>query len=231
MLNLLCLSNGVNHGGTLFEFAYDWIGQITPPGSKVLFIPFAEHNQTAYIKEAAEAFDRIGVSVSGVSPSAEWIDWSKADAVVVGGGNCFRLLDTLYKSDLFEQVSTRVRDGLPYVGASAGSNIACPTMMTTNDMPIVVPRSLVGFGFLTFQINAHYVAPKPGSTHMGETRDERIREYHEEQTTPVLGLREGTGIRCHRGKIFLRGPHGARLFRKGEIPIEIPAESSLVPYL
>lgn len=231
MLNLLCLSNGTNHGGSLFEFADDWIHQITPPGSKVLFIPFAEHNQKAYVREAAAAFDRIGVSVSGASPTSESVDWNKADAVVVGGGNCFRLLDTLYKSGLYEQIVDRVRDGLPYIGASAGSNIACPTIMTTNDMPIVVPRSLIGFGFLPFQINAHYVAPQPGSTHMGETRDERIREYHEEQTTPVLGLREGTGIRCHRGELTLRGPYGARLFQKGESPIEIPAESSLAPYL
>jgi dipeptidase E len=108
-----------------------------------------------------------------------------------------------------------------YSGASAGSNLACPTIRTTNDMPIVEPSSLDALGLVGFQINPHYLDPEPGSTHMGETRETRIREFHEENATPVVGLREGAILRVDAGAVVLKGVAGARLFRRGEEPVEV----------
>jgi len=111
--------------------------------------------------------------------------------------------------------------GLPYSGASAGSNLACPTIKTTNDMPIVQPPSLDALGLVSFQINPHYIDSDPSSRHMGETRETRIREFHEENATPVVGLREGALLRVRGTSVELRGRAGARIFRRGLEPIEV----------
>ena len=110
---------------------------------------------------------------------------------------------------------------MPYIGSSAGSVIAAPTIRTTNDMPIVQPSSFEALGLVSFQINAHYLDPDPSSTHMGETRAERIRQFHEENRTPVVGLREGTMLRIEGDSVRLRGAVPARIFRRGEDPLEV----------
>jgi dipeptidase E len=110
---------------------------------------------------------------------------------------------------------------MPYAGASAGSNLACPTIKTTNDMPIVEPASFDALGLVPFQINPHYQDPAPGSTHMGETRETRIREFHEENDVPVVGLREGAMLRVQGDAVELRGRAGARIFRRGQEPVEV----------
>ena len=115
----------------------------------------------------------------------------------------------------------RVADGMPYIGSSAGSNVAAPTIKTTNDMPIVQPPSFDALGLVPFQINPHYLDPDPNSKHMGETREERILQFLEENDTPVIGLREGAMLRIENGKTILRGSSGARIFRKGLEPVEI----------
>ena len=145
----------------------------------------------------------------------------RAEAIFCGGGNTFRLLDALYELDLLSPIRRRVSEGMPYVGASAGSNLACPTIKTTNDMPIVEPLSFDALGLVPFQINPHYLDPVPGSTHMGETRETRIREFHEENETPVVGLREGAMLRVEGDSVELRGRAGARIFRRGEEPVEV----------
>ncbi|HEV8204841.1 MAG TPA: dipeptidase PepE, partial [Pyrinomonadaceae bacterium] len=139
----------------------------------------------------------------------------------IGGGNTFRLLKTLYEFDLIDVIRERVDAGMPYIGSSAGSNMACPTIRTTNDMPIVQPPSFNALGLVTFQINAHYLDPDPNSKHMGETREERINQFHEENEMPVVGLREGAMLRIENGETILRGSTGARIFRRGLEPIEI----------
>jgi dipeptidase E len=116
---------------------------------------------------------------------------------------------------------------LLYAGASAGSNVAAPTIKTTNDMPIVEPPSLRSLGLVSFQINPHYLDPDPGSRHMGETRETRIREFHEEDDTPVIGLREGAMLRVEGESVDLRGQAGARLFRRGQEPLEVAPGSRL----
>jgi dipeptidase E len=128
---------------------------------------------------------------------------------------------------LLDLIRARAREGMPYLGSSAGTNIACPSIKTTNDMPIVQPSSLEALGLVPFNINPHYLDPDPSSTHMGETREERIREFHEMNDPPVLGLREGAMLRVEGNRVTLRGSSGARLFLKGEAPREIPSGGNL----
>ena len=118
-------------------------------------------------------------------------------------------------------VRKRVVEGMPYIGSSAGAIVACPTLKTTKDMPVVEPSSFEALGLVDFQISPHYLDPDPGSTHMGETQEERIMQYLEENDRPVIGLREGTWIRVQHGAIHLRGSRTARVFRRGEQPVEV----------
>ena len=142
--------------------------------------------------------------------------WEQAEVLFVGGGNSFRLLKALHDHDLVDVVRRRVEAGeLSYVGSSAGTNMACPSVRTTNDMPIVESSSVETFSLIPFQINPHYLDPDPASTHMGETREKRIHQFHEENDVAVLGMREGAWLRREGAKLFLRGTTGARLFRQG----------------
>lgn len=133
-----------------------------------------------------------------------------ADAVFIGGGNSFRLLSALYRTGLRDAVRGAVRAGLPYMGASAGTNMAAPTLRTTNDMPIVQPPSFEALGLVPFQINPHYLDPDPDSTHKGETREERLTEFLEENDVPVLGLREGSWLRLEGEAARVDGARPAR---------------------
>jgi dipeptidase E len=151
----------------------------------------------------------------------------EAEALFVGGGNTFRLLDRLQRLGLLDPIRGRVRGGMPYLGVSAGANLACPSIRTTNDMPIVEPAGFSALGLLPFQINPHYLDPAPSRSHMGETREERIREFLEENDVPVVGLREGSWIVADDGSARLEGPCSARLFRRGREPEEVPPGADL----
>src|SRR6185436_18469595 len=131
------------------------------------------------------------------------------------------------RNDLVEAIRRRVLAGMPYIGTSAGSNVACPSIKTTNDMPIIEPPSLAALGLVPFNINPHYQDPAPGSTHMGETREQRIAEFHEENTPHVVGLREGAWLVIEDAAVALQGPAGARLFQRGKPPVEYAAQSRL----
>jgi len=145
----------------------------------------------------------------------------ETEAIFIGGGNTFRLLKALYDHDLLDTIRERVRAGMPYIGSSAGSNVAAPTIRTTNDMPIVQPPSFDALGLVRFQINPHYLDADPNSTHKGETREERIVQFLEENETPVVGLREGAMLRIENRMTLLKGSTGARIFRRGSEPVEI----------
>jgi dipeptidase E len=191
-------------------------------------VPFALHDQAAYTRKAQERLQREGFEVDGLTAdSAGAALLEAAEGVFVGGGNTFRLLDTLQRSGLLEPLRRRVRAGLPYLGASAGTNLAAPTIKTTNDMPIVQPKGFEALGLLPFQINPHYLDADPGSSHMGETRETRLLEYLEDNETPVLGLREGAWLRLEGGLLALEGGRGARLFRRGADPEELAPGADL----
>ena len=144
----------------------------------------------------------------------------QTDAIFIGGGNTFRLLKALQDLDLLDSIRQRVKRGAPYNGSSAGSNVAGPTIKTTKDMPIVQPRSFDSLGLVPFQISPHFQDSDSNSKHMGETQEERILQFLEENETPVVGIREGAWLICENGAITLQGEAGARIFKRGEVPVE-----------
>lgn len=197
---------------------------------RILFVPHAQGDRAAAAARFRERMESLGlasVSLHEARPGAEADEIARAEAVFVSGGNTFRLLQAVQRLGLVEPLRRRVAEGMPYGGASAGSNLACPTIMTTNDMPIVQPDSFRALGLVPFQINPHYVDADPASTHKGETREQRLAEFHEENDLPVLGLREGAHVRVEGGSAVLGGSHGARLFRKGQAPVELEVGADL----
>jgi dipeptidase E len=227
-MRLLLLSNSTNHGEGYLDHAMADMVSFLGPVRRVLFVPFALADRAGYTAKAAARFAREGIEVTGLSDDASGLAaLEQAEAVFVGGGNTFRLLLTLQRSNLLGRLAQRARDGMPYLGASAGTNIAGPTIRTTNDMPIVEPRGFEAMGLVPFQINPHYLDADPSSRHMGETREERLREYLEENERPVLGIREGSWLRREGASLSLHGARGARLFRRGAEPEEIAVGSPL----
>jgi len=227
-MRLLLLSNSTNHGEGYLDHAIAAVRAFFGPRRRLAFVPFALHDQAAYTRKAQERLQREGFEVDGLTAdSAGAALLEAAEGVFVGGGNTFRLLDTLQRSGLLEPLRRRVRAGLPYLGASAGTNLAAPTIRTTNDMPIVQPKGFEALGLLPFQINPHYLDADPGSSHMGETRETRLLEYLEDNETPVLGLREGAWLRLEGGLLVLEGGRGARLFRRGADPEELAPGADL----
>ncbi|MEJ2502900.1 MAG: dipeptidase PepE [Gemmatimonadota bacterium] len=218
--DLLLLSNSALHGRPFLEHAMGAIEGFLDGRRTLHFAPYALADHAGYTARVAEALGPLDVEVVGLhtvpDPRAEL---ERARTLFVGGGNTFRLLRTLQRLGVLEPVRRRVTNGsLSYLGSSAGTNLACPTIRTTNDMPIVEPGSFTAFGLVPFQINPHYRDADPSSTHMGETREQRIREFHEENHVPVLGIREGTWLRRREGELRLHGRAGAILFRRGEDP-------------
>ena len=226
--SLLLISTSVVHGTPYLAHAFGELRDFLDGVRRVLFVPFALRDHDAYAARARAAFESIGYGLDSLheSPSPR-LAVERAEAVFAGGGNTFRLLAALYRLDLLAALRGRASEGMRYAGASAGSNLACPTIKTTNDMPIVEPPSLDALGLVPFQINPHYLDPDPGSTHMGETRETRIREFHEENEAPVVGLREGAMLRVGGGEVLLKGIAGARVFRRGEEPVEVSPVASL----
>lgn len=228
---LLLLSNGSELVGlNPTEFAHnalrDFLGSNV---RRVLFVPFAAvvNSEDEYIARVRENFGPLGyeaVSLHQATDARAAVE--SADAIAVGGGNTFHLLRGLYRSGVVELIRERVHAGTPYVGWSAGSNVACPTIRTTNDMPIVEPPTFEALNLVPFQINPHYTDFHPPG-HMGETRDERLKEFaHANPGVRVIGIREGTMLRVEGEEITLVGNGPARYIIKGEEPRDIaPAES------
>jgi dipeptidase E len=227
-MRLFLLSNSTQYGQAYLDHAMPAIRDFLGPLRSLVFVPFALHDRDGYTAKVSARFGKEGIAVRGVNADASSAAAVEAaDAVFVGGGNTFRLLDTLQRTGLVEAIRRRARSGVPYLGASAGTNIAAPTIKTTNDMPIVQPRSFDALGLVPFQINPHYVDADPSSRHMGETREERLREFLEENDAVVVGLREGTWLRGEDRSLRLEGVRGARIFRRGREPEEVAAGSSL----
>ncbi|MBV8546192.1 MAG: dipeptidase PepE [Acidobacteria bacterium] len=222
-MRLLLISSSNVHGYVYLDHPESAMRAFLGGARRVAFVPFAAHDHDAYMTKVRERLARMDLDVIGID------DLDRADAIFVGGGNTFRLLKTLYDRNLLTTIRDRVRAGLPYLGSSAGTVIAAPTMQTTNDMPIVEPPSFAALGLVDLQINPHYLDPDPHSTHRGETREERIREYLEENDGPVIGLREGSILQVENNVITLLGEKTARLFQRGAEPVEVQPGVISVP--
>lgn len=230
-MRLLLISNSTNAGEEYLAYPMEEIRKfLGDQPREAIFIPYAAvtFSYDEYERKVNKKFQEIGHSVVSIHHDADPIKTlQNADAVVVGGGNTWHLLKTLQKQGLLESVRNAVRKGTPYIGWSAGSNLACPTIMTTNDMPIVEPESFEALRLIPFQINPHYLDANPQG-HAGETRETRISEFIEvNPEVYVAGLREGTMLRLEDHRLNLIGPRSMKLFRKGMKPVELQPEDSL----
>jgi dipeptidase E len=218
---VLLISNSTLHGRGYLDHVEQAIRDFLAPVQSVLFFPFALHDRDGYAARARERFGAMGYTVeSAHSVESAHDAISRTEVFFIGGGNTFRLLKALQDLDLIEPIRRRVREGVPYIGSSAGSNVAGPTIKTTKDMPIVQPRSFDAIGLVPFQISPHCQDPDPYSRHMGETQEEGIIQFLEENDTPVLGMREGAWVVAEAGSVVLQGTNGARIFRRGHEPAE-----------
>lgn len=225
MKKLIIASTSTIHGSDYLEYLLPALSVFFKGIETLLFIPFARPGGISYKKYTAlvqNAFHKIGINVKGIhqfeNPKAAL---KNAEAIFTGGGNTFELVNQLYKNDLIFILKKVIDKGTPYLGTSAGSNICGISMMNTNDMPIVYPPSFSTLGCIPFNINAHYLDPIPNSTHMGETRETRIKEFHVFNETPVLGLREGNWLEVLGDDIQLKGLYSARWFEPNKQPKEI----------
>ena len=228
-MDLLLLSNSTLPGEAFLSWPKAHMDDFLGDRRKIAFVPFAavSFSMDTYADLVSRAFRDAGreiISLHAVADPIAVLD--ECQAVAVGGGNSFQLLRELYRTGLVRAIAERVKRGMPYIGWSAGSNVACPTIMTTNDMPITEPPSLRAMHLVPFQINPHYTELKLEG-HGGESRDDRIREYHVLHPKMVVaGLREGALLRVRDRTMTLEG-RGMRLFRAGQQPMEIPGGTVL----
>lgn len=227
---LLLLSNSTSYGETFLAYPQpaiqDFLGEI----NEVLFVPYAgvTIDYDTYTARVAEVFEKLGVKVTGIHEAADPEQAVReAQALAVGGGNTFSLVNEVWEQNLVEVIRERVAEGLPYIGWSAGSNLACPTLKTTNDMPIVEPPTFQGLHLINFQINPHYseaVVPN----HNGETRAQRLAEFlvaNQEMT--VVGLPEGSLLRVEGETIHSWGKGDMKVFQYDADPVTIPVGTDL----
>jgi dipeptidase E len=225
MKKLIIASTSTIHGSGYLEYLLPTLATFFANVKTILFIPYARPGGISYDEYtdiAKKAFATINIDVKGIhqfnSPK-EAIQ--NAEAIFTGGGNTFELVNQLYKKNIIDDLKQVLENGTPYLGTSAGSNICGVNMKITNDMPIVYPPSFTTLGIIPFNINAHYLDPLEGSTHMGETRETRIKEFHVFNKVPVLGLREGSWLQVLGNVISLEGTHTARLFKQNLEAIEL----------
>jgi len=231
MKNLILASTSTLHDGQYLEYLMPVLKNHFSGCKEIIFIPYARPGGIShddYTARVRSAFSEIGISVRGVHESDDPIRTIReAEGLFTGGGNTFVLVSQLYRQKLMDDLTEVIKNGTPFLGSSAGSNIAGLTMQTTNDMPIVYPPDFRTLGLVPFNLNPHYLDADETSKHMGETRETRIKEFHAYNTIPVLGLREGSWLDVKGDKIILKGNLSARLFRQGKLAEEIEAGSDL----
>ena len=231
MKQILIASTSTVHGSGYLEYLLDSLKVHFKNANTVLFIPYARPGGIShqdYTEIVRIAFSKINKAVKGIHEFDNPKDAIKsAEAIFTGGGNTFVLVNQLYKNNLMSELRSTIESGTPYLGTSAGSNICGLTIGTSNDMPIMYPPNFNALGLIPFNINPHYLDPEPSSTHMGETRETRIIEFHEFNSQPVIGLREGSYLEIKGSKIVLMGPLKARIFEKNRQPYELETMSDL----
>jgi dipeptidase E len=224
---LFLLSNSVQHGRGWFDHAEDDLKSFLGNTRRIAFVPYAAHDLDAYEAKVRDRFAAMGFEVNSFHRENQSLQ--RADAIFVGGGNTFRLLYWLYELKLLSLIRDAVSAGKPFIGSSAGSIVAGPTIKTTKDMPVLEPESFHSLALVDFQISPHYLDPDPTTTHMGETQEERIGHFLEENDARVVGLREGSTLRVENGSTTLLGPYPARLFQRSAAPFECPPGPLLWP--
>ncbi len=231
MKKLIIASTSTVHGGSYLDYLLPVLENHFKDCREILFIPYARPGGIShedYTANVRLAFAKINKAVRGLqefdNPTTAI---QKAEGIFTGGGNTFLLVTQLYQNNIMEILAKTVESGTPYLGSSAGSNITGLTMQTTNDMPIIYPPSFITLGLIPFNLNPHYLDPDMSSKHMGETRETRIKEFHAFNTTPVLGLREGSWLEVTGKKIILKGSLTARLFQQNKSPEELTPETDL----
>lgn len=216
MKNLIIASTSTIHGGEYLSYLKEELNNHFSNISELLFIPYARPGGISHDKYTAianEFFNTIGIKVKGIHEFNTPKNAIKnAEGIFTGGGNTFVLVKQLYHFDILSELKQAILNGTSYLGSSAGSNICGLTAHTTNDMPIVLPKSLKTLGVVPFNINPHYLDPDPNSKHMGETRETRIKEFMNYNPQPVVGLREGSWIKVDGEDMVLGGQLNARVF-------------------
>ncbi|MEQ8324471.1 MAG: dipeptidase PepE [Vicingaceae bacterium] len=230
--SLLLLSTSTMHGGAFLDYCKESVRSHFSELNEILFVPYARPSGISndeYTKIVSECLGEWGLGVRGIhtlkNPKKDLLDYG---GIYVGGGNTFLLLKSLYEFDLVKSIQTKVLSGeMKYMGSSAGTNVACPAINTTNDMPIVYPPSFNALDLIPFSINPHYLDPVQGLKHMGESRETRINEFHFHSDRKVLGLREGSWLEIEADRMNLKGTQSARLFTRGISPSEIAPDQDV----
>jgi len=231
MKNLIIASTSTLHSSGYLEYLLPTLAKHFINCETIIFIPYARPggiSHDEYTERVQIAFSIIGKKVVGLHAFENPIEAiQNAQGIFTGGGNTFLLVTQLYQNNVMEVLSKVIENGTPYLGSSAGSNITGISMQTTNDMPIIYPPSFKTLGAIPFNLNPHYLDADLQSIHMGETRETRIKEFHAFNSTPVLGLREGSWLDVKGDNVILKGTLTARLFRQNQSPEEIEAECDL----
>ena len=233
-MDILLVSNSTVFGRGYLDHVAGEVCDLFAGVKRVLFFPYALFDRDAYAAKVRARLTEFGYqldSICDVEPAQRRRAVEQAEALFIGGGNTFRLLHALYRDDLLVPMRERAAAGAPLLGSSAGSIVIGPSLGTTKDMPVLQPPSFQSLGLFPFQISPHFLDPDPTSRHMGETQEERILQFLEEHATPVVGLREGSFIRYRNNAAVLKGPHTARLFRRGHQPHEAEPGSDLAAAL
>jgi len=219
------------HGQEYLDYLIPELPDLFSNCKEIIFIPFARPGGLShddYSELAQKVFDKLSLKIKGVHQFPDPEEAIRnAEGIFTGGGNTFLLVDKLYRNNVFDILKEKIMAGTPYLGTSAGTNIAGLTMQTTNDMPIIYPRGFKTLGVVPFNINVHYLDPDPGSTHKGESRETRIKEFHTINTQPVVGLREGSWIELKEDKILLKVNLPARIIKSEKLPYELEPVSNI----
>lgn len=231
MKNILLASTSALFGEEYLDYLKPYIAGLFTGIQEIIFIPYARPggiSHDAYTQKVVWAFEPLGIEVRGLHNFADpAAAIREAKGFFTGGGNTFLLVKQLHEQNLMDVLKDAVENGTPYLGTSAGSNIAGASMQTTNDMPIVYPPSFSTMGLVPFNLNPHYLDPDPASKHNGETRETRINEFHTQNVIPVIGLREGSWIRVNGERITTQGNFHSRIFEQGKTAYEVPPGTEL----
>jgi len=231
MINAILASTSTLHHQDYLEYLIPHLPELYDNIKEVLFIPYARPggiSHKEYTAKASEAFLKVGIKIKGIHEFENPVKAvQEARGIFTGGGNTFLLVSELYRNKVMNVIRESVKNGTPYMGTSAGTNIGGLNMQTTNDMPIVYPPSFQTLSLVPFNINPHYLDPDPNSEHKGETRETRIKEFHGINSQAVVGLREGSWLELNDNKVTLKGDLPARVFKKDKLPYEIETGTDL----